>query len=272
MALKGIKGVKSVNLAEGNLVTYDPDGSYKVKKEWFLSTDGSNLLDAMMMDHIDTERSFTNDIIENFEIFGIEGVRMRIHKELEKLFSGEGVNQRHINVLTDLMTYRGTLMPIDRHGINRSPDNGVIAKASFEEVTDMFLKAATFAEHDNMRGISGNVMFGQLIPSGTNAFELMFDEEKLMETMEEEEGEEPIYEPDELNEDNVQEDINEMYGDMDEELMIGDEDFEFGYNLENVQEYNLGLVKKDIDEEEVVKVIDTDVGKKKIKVKQTKKN
>jgi len=123
-----------------------------------------------------------------------------------------------------------------------------------------------------MRGISGNVMFGQLIPSGTNAFELMFDEEKLMETMEEEEGEEPIYEPDELNEDNVQEDINEMYGDMDEELMIGDEDFEFGYNLENVQEYNLGLVKKDIDEEEVVKVIDTDVGKKKIKVKKTKKN
>ncbi len=262
MTLKGIKGVKSIDVVEGHIIKYEPDGSYNSTKEWFLRTDGSNLTDAMLLDYIDTSRTYTNDIIETYEIFGIEGVRTKIAKELQAIFSDQGVNQRHINLLVDIMTQRGTIMQIDRHGINRAPDNGVMAKASFEEVTDIFIKASTFSELDNMSGVSSNIMFGQLVPSGTNMFELLLDEEKLMNfgLSEEEQTE---FEPDELDEDMVQEELNEMYEDMDEDLEIEDDDFEFGYSLENVQEYNLGPIKKD-DEEDVVKVVDNN-GKKPVK-------
>ena len=254
MTLRGIKDVKTANLTEGNLITYDPDGSYKTTKEWRITTNGSNLSDAMLLDYIDTERSMTNDIVETYEIFGIEGVRTRIIKELEKVFADSTVNQRHIALLADVMTYRGTIMQIDRHGINRSPDNGVITKASFEEVVDVFVKASTFSEFDKMNGVSANVMFGQVAPSGTNAFDIVFDEDKFMDNIIDVEDQ-VEYEPEELDEDIVQQEINEMYEDVDEELEITDADFEFGYSLENIVEHNIGSIKKEDDEVESVKVV-----------------
>ncbi len=265
MTLRGIKDIKAANLVEGNLITYDADGSYKTVKEWKINTNGSNLSDAMLLDYIDTERSMTNDVVESYEIFGIEGVRMRIIKELEKVFAESTVNQRHIALLADIMTYRGTLMQIDRHGINRSPDNGVIAKASFEEVMDVFVKASTFSEFDKMNGMSANIMFGQVAPCGTNAFDIIFDEEKFMDNIIDVEDQ-TEYEPEELDEDVVQQEINDMYEDTDEELEITDADFEFGYSLENIVEHNIGPIKQEEDVENV-KVVNRGIIKKIIRKK-----
>ena len=63
---------------------------------------------------------------------------------------------------------------IFRHGINND-DIGPIAKASFEETPEMFLKAARHAELDAMRGVSANVMCGQQGYFGTSAFQVMLD-------------------------------------------------------------------------------------------------
>ena len=66
------------------------------------------------------------------------------------------------------------MISIFRHGINN--DNiGPIAKASFEETPEMFLRAARHGELDPMRGISSNVMCGQRGNYGTNAFQLILD-------------------------------------------------------------------------------------------------
>ena len=88
------------------------------------------------------------------------------------------------------MTFTNKLISIFRHGINN--DNiGPIAKASFEETPEMFLKAARHAELDTMRGISANVMCGQEGLFGTNAFQVVLDLEemkKLEETVAYEKG------------------------------------------------------------------------------------
>ena len=64
------------------------------------------------------------------------------------------------------------------YGINN--DNiGPIAKASFEETPEMFLKAARHAELDTMRGVSANVMCGQEGLYGTNAFQVVLDLEEM---------------------------------------------------------------------------------------------
>jgi hypothetical protein len=47
------------------------------------------------------------------------------------------------------MTSRGHLMAITRHGINRS-EAGPMAQCSFEETVDILMRAAVFAEKDNM--------------------------------------------------------------------------------------------------------------------------
>tara|TARA_Y100001954_G_C15613724_1_gene504178 strand:- start:421 stop:816 length:396 start_codon:yes stop_codon:yes gene_type:complete len=71
------------------------------------------------------------------------------------------------------------MVSIFRHGINN--DNiGPIAKASFEETPEMFLKAARHAELDSMRGVSANVMCGQEGFFGTSAFQSVLDIDEMV--------------------------------------------------------------------------------------------
>jgi DNA-directed RNA polymerase II subunit RPB1 len=85
---------------------------------------------------------------------------------------------------------------IFRHGINR--DNiGPIAKATFEETTEIFLNAAKHGELDEMRGVSSNIMCGQEGFYGTSAFSVYLNTiemEKLSEHQEYENDDEDIFE------------------------------------------------------------------------------
>ena len=80
--------------------------------------------------------------------------------------------------LVDIMTNRGTLMSIDRFGINRG-NIGPLAKCSFEESTDQLFRAAIYGEEDNLTGVSSNIMMGQIPPSGTGATKYIIDESKM---------------------------------------------------------------------------------------------
>lgn len=57
--------------------------------------------------------------------------------------------RRHLAILCDVMTCRGHLMAITRHGINRT-DSSPLAQCSFEETVDILLRAAMYAEKDRM--------------------------------------------------------------------------------------------------------------------------
>jgi len=76
------------------------------------------------------------------------------------------------------MTCNHKMVSVFRHGINND-DIGPIAKASFEETPEMFLKAARHGELDPMRGVSANVMCGQEGYFGTNAFQIVLDTEEI---------------------------------------------------------------------------------------------
>jgi DNA-directed RNA polymerase II subunit RPB1 len=152
------------------------NGVYKKQDIWVLDTIGTNLLDVLGLDYIDNNRTFSNDIIEIYHVLGIEAARQAIYNELVDVieFDGTYINYHHFSMLVDRMTFTNKLISIFRHGINN--DNiGPIAKASFEETPEMFLKAARHAELDTMRGVSANVMCGQEGMYGTAAFQVVLD-------------------------------------------------------------------------------------------------
>jgi len=179
ITIRGIPNVEKAIPGMEKKITYREDGSYNQTTEWCLATEGVNLLDVLMNENVDSNRTLSNDIHEINEIFGIEATRAIIIRELTKMPDYD-VNYRHLNLLGDIMTHRGVIMPIERHGINRSGERGPIAKATFEESTEILVKASTFAEKDKMGGVSANIMFGQLPKTGTNVFELLFDESKFI--------------------------------------------------------------------------------------------
>ena len=177
--IKGIDGISSVTMYK-NKNNYELiDNSYIQKEEWVLSTNGVNLLDILNMNNIDSTKTFSNDIYEIYDVFGIEAARSILLNEIREVMSDNYVNFRHLSLLCDIMTNKGYLMSIDRFGINRG-NIGPLAKCSFEETTDQLFKASIFGELDELDGVSANIMMGQIPNCGTGDTELLIDESKLI--------------------------------------------------------------------------------------------
>jgi DNA-directed RNA polymerase II subunit RPB1 len=182
LKLRGVDHVKKVFMRGGAKRTiWDDDKGFGTKNEWVLETDGTNLMGVLGVDYIDPTRTISNDIVEVFLTLGIEGVRGALLSELRNVISFDGsyVNYRHLASLVDVMTMQGHLMAIDRHGINRV-DSGPLLRASFEETVDMLMDAAMFAETEVLKGVTENIMLGQLARVGTGVMDLLLDEDKVV--------------------------------------------------------------------------------------------
>ncbi|EUD67346.1 DNA-directed RNA polymerase II subunit RPB1 [Plasmodium inui San Antonio 1] len=181
LKLRGIENITKVYMREESKITYDSNnGKFVRSSHWVLDTDGCNLEHIFCASHVDYKKTVSNDIVEIFEVLGIEAVRRALLKELRTVISFDSsyVNYRHLSILCDVMTQRGYLMSITRHGINRV-DRGPLVKCSFEETVEILLEAAAFAQVDNLKGITENIMLGQLCKIGTGVFDIIIDNQKL---------------------------------------------------------------------------------------------
>ena len=173
--LRGVKKIPKIILRKSVNQLVMKDGNFEKTDSWVLDTVGSNLPDILTTDEIDTERTYSNDIQEIYRTLGIEAARQSIYNELEEAFEDSSyINYHHLALLSDRITATSNMVSIFRHGINND-DIGPIAKASFEETPEMFLRAARHAELDPMTGISANVMCGQEGYFGTGYFQIMLD-------------------------------------------------------------------------------------------------
>ena len=174
IVLRGVKGINNVVMRKITGSMRKDEGAYVKNTIWVLDTTGTNLLQVLALDTIDVKRTVSNDIQEIYRVLGIEAARTAIMNELMDSFDTTYINHHHLSVLCDRMTANETMVSIFRHGINN--DNiGPIAKASFEETPEMFLKAARHGELDNMRGVSANVMCGQEGYYGTSSFQIVLN-------------------------------------------------------------------------------------------------
>ena len=176
IVLSGVKNISKAILRKITDNVVKENGIYSKSEAWVVDTVGSNLLEILSLDYIDVTRTVSNDIQEIYRTFGIEAARNAIFNELTEVieFDGTYINYHHLSMLCDRMCYKSKMISIFRHGINND-DIGPIAKASFEETPEMFLKAARHAELDQMRGVSANVMCGQQGFFGTSSFQVLAD-------------------------------------------------------------------------------------------------
>jgi len=73
-------------------------------------------------------------------------------------------------------------MAITRHGINRA-DTGALMRCSFEETVEILMEAAAVGEKDDCYGVAENILFGQMAPMGTGAFDITLDKKLLMDVV-----------------------------------------------------------------------------------------
>lgn len=186
VSLRGIRGVDRCFINSDTRLRETEDGGLSAEKsdpqcqEWFLDTSGIALKDVLSVDGVDATRTYSNSFTEIMSVMGIEACRSALMRELHKVLSFDGsyVNHRHLALLVDIMTVRGYIMAVTRHGINRA-DTGALMRCSFEETVEILLDAASTGELDDCHGISENIMLGQLAPMGTGEMEIVLDKDML---------------------------------------------------------------------------------------------
>ncbi|MHA1967441.1 MAG: DNA-directed RNA polymerase subunit A'' [Candidatus Hodarchaeales archaeon] len=163
LKLKGVKGITRVIMSKDQELD-----------EWVLFTAGSNLSDVLSVPGVDPTRIKTNHIQEIRDTLGIEATRQAIIEEATAVLQEQGldVDIRHIMLVSDIMTQDGNLRQIGRHGISGEKES-VLARASFEVTVKHLLNSAARGERDKLRGITENVIIGQIIPLGTGTVDLI---------------------------------------------------------------------------------------------------
>ena len=180
IVLRGIHGIKNVQPRKLQNAVVKEEGKYSQKDIWILDTTGTNLMDVLAFDFIDSTRTYSNDIKEIFDVLGIEAARQTVYNELYEVmeFAGVYINYHHLSLLCDRMTSTKNMVSIFRSGI-LNDDIGPISKSTFEVHTEVLLDAARHADFDHMRGVSANVMMGQMGVFGTGCFKLILDMDKM---------------------------------------------------------------------------------------------
>ena len=162
LKVKGIDGIRRA------LIRAETQG-------YVIYTEGSNLSKVLRLPGVDHTKSTTNNIMEIYEVLGIEAARNSIIKEASRTLGEQGlsVDVRHIMLVADLMTYDGAVRAIGRHGIS-GKKSSVLARAAFEITTAHLLKAGVTGEVDNLEGVAENIIVGQPVTIGTGAVELVY--------------------------------------------------------------------------------------------------
>jgi len=176
----GIPGIKKVYISKKKIQRWNDVKGFESVSAEVLETDGTNLGEILCIPEVDHTQTVSNDLIEMFNVLGIEGARACLFNELRNVLSFDGayVNYRHIACLADAMTFGGYLMAVSRHGINKS-ESGPMLRASFEETVEVFMNCAAFSHRDILNGVTENVMLGQLARVGTGIVDLLLDHTKL---------------------------------------------------------------------------------------------
>jgi DNA-directed RNA polymerase subunit A' len=160
MKLKGIPGITRVTVV-------------KEGEEWFIQTAGSNLGKVVQVQGVDPARVYTNNVHEVAQVLGIEAARATLVRELMSTLDEQGleVDVRHIFLVADLMTSKGYIQQIGRHGI-AGTKSSVLARAAFEITVPTLAEAAVKGEVEDLKGVTENVIVGLPIPLGTGMIEL----------------------------------------------------------------------------------------------------
>lgn len=155
-------------------------GFKKDGDKWMIETIGCNFPRLLSHDLIDGTKVTSNNMWNIYNTLGIEAAREFLIDEFMGVVSSDGtyINERHVMLLVDIMTFTGNITSISRYGMKRE-QTGPLAKASFEESLDNFLKAGVYGEIESTNGVSASIMCGKRSQIGTGLCSIMMDIDAL---------------------------------------------------------------------------------------------
>ena len=167
-----IKGIPTITRAL--IYTKTEDDPEAKEKEYMIEAEGCGLREVMTMEGVCGIKTRSNHIMETQDVLGIEAARSIIVKEISIIMDqyGISIDERHLDIMADLMTAKGEVLGITRFGISKMKDS-VMMLASFEMTTDHLFNAAVYGRKDAIQGVSECIIMGIQMPIGTGLFKLL---------------------------------------------------------------------------------------------------
>jgi DNA-directed RNA polymerase III subunit RPC1 len=146
--------------------------SNEADDEHAVVVEGYGLRACMTTEGVMGTKTRTNSVMECRDVLGIEAARTTIAHEISEVMSGMAIDPRHMQLLADVMTYKGEVLGITRFGLSKMRDS-VLQLASFEKTPDHLFDAAAGMKTDRIEGVSECIIMGQTMSLGTGAFQVV---------------------------------------------------------------------------------------------------
>ena len=164
-----IRGYPNANRA---IIRKDDKPNKEGYEEISLLVEGYGLKACMNTEGIDGRRTRTNSIKEVQAVLGVEAARKTIIDEIGSVMASMDIDPRHMQLLADVMTYKGDVLGITRFGLAKM-SKSVFHQASFEKTPDHLFDAAFHSARDRIEGVSECIIMGQPIGLGTGAMNVV---------------------------------------------------------------------------------------------------
>lgn len=170
----GVKGVELVATRRDVCTVEDVEtGALTRISKTLVDVKGSHMMDIMLaVNGIQPKSLQTNDIMDVHRRLGIDCAAFVLFHELYKCISGSRVAEHIVKMIVDCITYRGDVMSVNRHGINKTKNRSVLAKMAFEEAVKQITEAALLGSHDELAGVVERSIAGKKVMIGSQVARL----------------------------------------------------------------------------------------------------
>ncbi len=147
-----VSGIDTVSRAVINKRDRQPG---ETEDSYILAIEGTGLKEVMQTPGVNHKFCRSNDINEVEKVLGIEAARTTIINEIKFTFGGHGiqVDNRHLQLVADLMTFKGQVLGFQRHGMTKMKDS-VLTHSSFEKTNDILFDSAFHSRNDVIKGVT----------------------------------------------------------------------------------------------------------------------
>jgi len=168
--LRTYTGIEKVNVIQQR------QGQFELQMEGFNIEE--LLMTRQAAEFIDFNSIITNDIRATAATYGIEAAYQLLVNEMKNVFKlyGIPVDERHICLIAEHMTNTGEYRACNRASMVSSP--GVFHKATFESSLTFLSNSTAYAEIDQVRGPSAELILGKTVSQGTGSFDILIPEVK----------------------------------------------------------------------------------------------
>lgn len=141
----------------------------------FINTQISVLSRLVTHPAINGRSTITNNFYDIAEVRGIEAARAYVLQEIVEVIANTGskINPRHMQLVVDVMTSSGSLMPFTPRGSVLRQQNGAYSDSSFDRAPEAFRRSAIIGAPEAVSATSASILLGTVPTFGTGTFRII---------------------------------------------------------------------------------------------------